>query len=77
MKTAQIITAEDKGFNTVIVSALQDNGLEQSPMAGGVKSGVVCCSPENEQLSDVISAWALLPQHIQEAILLLVRQYIQ
>ena len=73
-KTAK---TEDKGFDTVTVSALQDNGLEQSAMLGGVKSGVVCESPENEQLSDVISAWSSLPSHIREAILLLVRQYIR
>ena len=76
-KTFQYHTADDKGFDTVAVSPLYDNNLEQSLMLGGVKCGVINDELENEQLSDVISAWSMLPPNIQEAILLLVRQYAQ
>jgi len=68
---------DGEGFDSVIVSPCNNNGLEQSVKSGGVKSGVICENPENEHLSDVISAWSFLPSHFQEAILLLVRQYVQ
>ena len=38
------------------------------------KSGTVS---ENEHLSAIVSAWSSLPPHIQEVILLLIRQYVQ
>ena len=49
---------------------LQDNDLGESWQSCGTKSGTLCDELENEQLSDVIAAWSMLPPNIQEAILL-------
>ena len=68
---------EAAGIDTVAVSPLRDNGLCELAEQGGTKSVTLCDELENEQLSDVIAAWSMLPPNIQEAILLLVRQYAQ
>ena len=68
---------EAAGIDTVAVSSCKQRGLGQSAQSGGVKSGVICENLENEPLSDVVSAWSFLPPHIRDAILLLVRQYVQ
>gem|GEM_PF-5503826 len=57
-QTSRLTKAEDKGFDTVLVSPCNNSGLEQSAKSGGVKSGVICENPENEYLADVISALA-------------------
>ena len=57
--------------------SLSDNGLEQSAQSHVVKYVVVSDNLENKHLSDVISAWSLLPPDIQQAVLLLVRQYVK
>ena len=64
---------EAAGIDTVAVSPLQDNDLAQMTKPSGFNYGFVCDDLENEQLSDVIAAWSMLPPNIQEAILLLVR----
>ena len=68
---------EAAGIDTVAVNPLQDNGLEQLPSTHVVKYVVVSDDIENKHLSDVISAWSMLPPDIQQAILLLVRQYVK
>ena len=58
-------------------NSLHHKELEQSSKPSGAKCGALNHYPENEQLSDVISAWSLLPPDTRQAILLLVRQYVQ
>ena len=56
---------------------LQDNDLGKFQESSVIKSVITCDELENEQLSDVIAAWSMLPPNIREAILLLVQQYAQ
>jgi hypothetical protein len=43
----------------------------------GTKSGTAYENPQNDQLSDVVSAWSSLPPNIRAAIVLLVQQHVQ
>ena len=65
------------GNRTQTRKSLQHNSLEQSQGSTVIKSVIIPDNPENEQLSDVISAWSSLPDNIREAILLLIRSQVR
>jgi len=66
-----------RGIRLGSCKSLHGSDLEQSAESSVIKSVITSDNPENEHLADVISAWSFLPSHIQEAILLLVRRYVQ
>ena len=66
-----------QGIRQCACNSLQNKDLEQSPETGVIKSVIVADSPEDEQLSDVVSAWTSLPSNVRAAIILLVQSYVQ
>jgi hypothetical protein len=66
-----------QGIRQCSCNALKNKDLEQSPKSGVIKSVIIADNPENEQLSDVVSAWSSLPLNIRTAIVPLVQQHVQ
>jgi len=48
-----------------------------SSKSGVLKSIIIADTPENEQLSDVVSGWSPLPPNIRVTIVLFVLQHVQ
>jgi len=66
-----------QGIRHSVYKCLQGKRLEQSEKSGVIKSVIDCDTLANKQLSDVISAWSILPPNIRNAVLLLIQQYVQ
>ena len=65
------------GNRTQPCKSLQNKDLGIMLESGVIKSVIIADSPEDEQLTDVISVWASLPPNIRTAIVLLVQQHVQ
>ena len=73
----KLALTERTGLPTSDVTPCITNDLGEHENSCGTKSVTLCDDMENAGLADVVSDWALLPQNVKEAILLLVRQNVQ